>query len=588
MEKSKIENGGVSLYFYEKNTRVGNDLIRAYTVIDIDVDNDVQFVSIKFDESLANIKKVDLRKCKKVFPQVTAISMNGNVSIPNSMFPNVTAPRFHKTSLLNSFYMDENTVIDMKGCSNIGPHAFDGCKAVDLINTECVKSCAKTSFCNSSFMNQPFKDGVKMAGSILIDIDENADNIIIPSYVTFIAPNATEKFKYNGIKMLTIHSLDTLKILNQNISKKMNLVDTIVLSDKVGITDSFKILHRCKNIKVDNNNRYYKSVAGMLYNKETTELLVCPSGKTGKVEIPDGVIRIRQFSFYESKIEAVRIPGSVCIFEPNAFKDCYFLRELTFCDGLETIKTAHLSDRYFQPYAVSNCKKIETIILPKTLKCIGKFFDNSVTVSNIKIPENIRVIESGAFQKLKGDVKLPDTLQYIGYNNFSDVDSITTKQHIPGLFTCFGDSLAGGIIKINIADNVMFMSKIEVYTIAMWREQIEDELALTGLSDSILKKIDEMSIKSKNHFLVLQNYEQRKNNKLKEYIVRESGHIGMQCVRENNTEMMIKLLNTGLVSEERLKVLLSVSNDKKNAIMSAYLLNAINKINHEDNQDLIL
>lgn len=80
---------------------------------------------------------------------------------------------------------------------------------------------------------QPFKDGVKMAGSILIDIDENADNIIIPSYVTFIAPNATEKFKYNGIKMLTIHSLDTLKILNQNISKKMNLVDTIVLSDKV-------------------------------------------------------------------------------------------------------------------------------------------------------------------------------------------------------------------------------------------------------------------------------------------------------------------------------------------------------------------
>ena len=46
------------------------------------------------------------------------------------------------------------------------------------------------------------------------------------------------------------------------------------------------------SITVADGNANYSSLDGVLYNKDKTTLIKCPAGKTGSVEIPDSVTNI--------------------------------------------------------------------------------------------------------------------------------------------------------------------------------------------------------------------------------------------------------------------------------------------------------
>lgn len=62
----------------------------------------------------------------------------------------------------------------------------------------------------------------------------------------------------------------------------------------------------------------------------------------------------------------------------------------------------------------------------------------------------------------------------------------------------------------------------------------------------------------------------------------------MKCIRENDANLLLNLLNTGLVSKERLKVLLHMSNDKGNTLMSAYIMEYINQSTEQEEKDFVL
>ncbi len=581
MKKQEIVNNGVTLYYCKKDTVIDGKLIHANTVFDIDIDENVHYVRIQLNEYLPTINRIDLTDCNKTFPQVIEVFITGYISIPNSMFPNVKSPRIQGKSILNSFYLDENTVIDLAGCTHIGPKAFSGCKACELVNTEKISVCSKDSFLESSFLKQPFINGVKVAGTILIDIDENADNVIIPSYITFVAPSLRETIK--KIKTITIGNIDSWNHIYKIIE-----AETIILSDSVGVLNRFGSLSDCKCIKVDKKNPYFSSRNGLLYNKQMTELLACPYKKTGKITVPEGVVRIRHLAFHNAKVTSIQLPSSVCIFESDSFKSCRLLKEMIFTDGIVSINTAISRFDDYEDVAVCNCPKLETIVLPKTLNYIGNFFDETVMASNVIIPEGVRGIDSGALKNVTGDIKLPDSLKYIGFNNFNSVSSITANKYIPGLLTCCDIYMTSEIeyddIKLIIGNNVLFISKYDNSILT----ELDYKASLNGLTEEILKEIDEICLSYDKVSLILNNYSMRKNEKLKEYIVKESGHIGMKCIRENDANLLLNLLNTGLVSKERLKVLLHMSNDKGNTLMSAYIMEYINQSTEQEEKDFVL
>ena len=92
--------------------------------------------------------------------------------------------------------------------------------------------------------------------------------------------------------------------------------------------------YRCNSLKtftVDSANDYYKSVLGVLFNKEGTVLVYYPAGKTANsYSIPNSVTAIGESAFANcSDLTSVYIPNSVTTIGYGAFYDCDNLTSVT-------------------------------------------------------------------------------------------------------------------------------------------------------------------------------------------------------------------------------------------------------------------
>lgn len=78
------------------------------------------------------------------------------------------------------------------------------------------------------------------------------------------------------------------------------------------VAPSFWGSSKLTSISVDEDNMVYKSIDGVLYDRELTQLLVCPQGKVGVVSVPEGVAKICRTAFVNChQLESVVLPSSV-------------------------------------------------------------------------------------------------------------------------------------------------------------------------------------------------------------------------------------------------------------------------------------
>ncbi len=117
---------------------------------------------------------------------------------------------------------------------------------------------------------------------------------------------------------------------------EINLPDSLILIEDSAFTGSgiSKItipanvekigdlaFEHCKDltdIYVSAENKYYSSLDGILYNKDMTELIVCPEGKTGRIVIPETVKKIRNNAFNNVGNITLEIANSNIIIEGKA------------------------------------------------------------------------------------------------------------------------------------------------------------------------------------------------------------------------------------------------------------------------------
>ncbi len=139
----------------------------------------------------------------------------------------------------------------------------------------------------------------------------------------------------------------------------------------------------CQNLEaiyVSEENPYFKSVDGVLYNKDMTQLLVYPNARSRIVTDEGGNTLGGEFV----------VPDTVKSIRANAFYLCGNLRSITFNEGLETV-----GDKAFL-----KCGGLESLALPSTLVEIGtdafSYLDNA-KLTVIEIPASVEKIGDYAF-----------------------------------------------------------------------------------------------------------------------------------------------------------------------------------------------
>ena len=387
------------------------------TCTDIEVmDNakEISFIYPKF--------RIDREKYKKVFSSIEILMIERNVIsivIPNKMFPNVKRVQSKSNSfldgkylieragrkLLNAFGQSEDAEIDFTRFRRIGNYAFEGCKAKVAAGIYEMRILAiqDAAFVGSGFLDNPFIGGIKCLGPFIIDIDETADEIILPkSDVYFCVPKIQKK---------------CVRVPNINVFAAMGKSPKKVIIEDENIRYDDDLMYKLSNRyieELESRVSRYKTVDGILYSADMKTLILCPAGKTGEVTIPDGVERIRKQAFFGSKISKVVFPDSLVRLQNEAFYGCENLKEIDFGNGIEQIGGAE------NKHIFSGCP-VEKLIFPPQVKEIGiSAFYSCGELKEIIFEEGLKYIREGAFKNCPKltEVNLPESIKNVGLDAF--------------------------------------------------------------------------------------------------------------------------------------------------------------------------
>lgn len=121
---------------------------------------------------------------------------------------------------------------------------------------------------------------------------------------------------------------------------KCSILETIEIPASVTTIGS-GVFVRCTgltSITVADGNQHFTAEDGILYNKDKTELLICPQGISGDVTIPNSVTKISSSAFVGcTKITGVTIPRGVTSIGDAAFEGCTGLATVTLPASLTSL-----------------------------------------------------------------------------------------------------------------------------------------------------------------------------------------------------------------------------------------------------------
>ena len=269
----------------------------------LSVDNNkacAEIETIKVPEGIASIKEKAFAGCNNL----------QEIELPDSL-ADIEARAFYYCVSLKSVKLPEKVII-------INKEVFKNCKSI-----------------NSVMMSSP-----------VISIEQGAfygcealETIGLPEGLKSIGTSAF----YTCGKLTHVQLPQTLETMGMSAFGYCRSLEAVHVPEKTSIDVRFATpfgnCNKLKEITVDDNNKEYASIDGVLFDKTKKKLLCYPNGKGTSYTVPQGVEVIGK----------------------NAFDGCRMLDTVIISDGVRRIEEA----------AFSRCMNLEKIIIPSTVEYIG-------------------------------------------------------------------------------------------------------------------------------------------------------------------------------------------------------------------------
>lgn len=560
------------------------------------------------EEAVNKIVSYDFKSCGRTFPNVKKLvigMLTQSVSIKNSLFPNVREVKSNTSSfksgdmlvkqtegsgdvLLNTFCKKKDEKIDLKGIMIISDWAFDGCMSVNVLNEEEIRICERYAFNNSALLMQPFTDGLRFAGRILIDAEEGADARLPKNFILIGIWIATDLRKLNSIRIEDYENLKMISFMTKGPKR-------IIFADKKKVGQK-ELLQNVSNPKLEyfdleSRQRALKSIDGVLYSKKGDRLICCPAGRRHLV-IPEGVTEIEPRVFSCCDIESVEFPDSLRIIGEGAFSHCDKLKSIKFGNGIEKIGSQNDDEGCFFAY----CTELEEIEFPPSLKYLGQnAFYGCKNLKRVRFNDGLMVIDKDAFNyctNLK-EVTLPYSLQEIGWHNFSCTEKINMKFDVH-LLAYLAMALAGSKPQDFYVD--IFFSDLNrhvilpIFLILQGRGKLLTAIHKSETVDDVIQNTKTLfregyTFKSRYRTAIKQ-YQCLQLNEAKSFLIFDAEEIAADIIESDNEEDMVNLLMLGIIPEEHLKIIqdnIEITKPEWTTSL-AYILESLRNCDRQTNQ----
>ncbi len=385
--------------------------------------------------------------------------LSGDITIPNSVV-NIGDMAFTYCSGLSGDIIIPNSVM------NIGNRAFSVCSGLTEFTV------------GEDNANYASQEGILYSKDLTILIQcpqGKTGSLTIPNSVTSIGDDAfwdcsglTGSLTIpNGVESIGSYAFSNCSGLSGSLTIP-NSVESIgnhAFMDCSGFTEFI----------VGKDNANYASQEGILYNKDTTTLIKCPSAKTGSITIPNSVMSITSFAFDDcSGLSSLTIPNSVESIGDYAFSNCSSLSGILtipnsvksigwnafeVCSGLTEFIVGEDNANYASQEGILYNKdttnliqcpqgKTGSITIPNSVESIKSFaFDGCSGLSSLTIGNSVESIGDYAFRNcsgLSGELIIHNSVETIGNYAFSGCSGLSGDLTIPNSVESIGNYAFSG------------------------------------------------------------------------------------------------------------------------------------------------
>lgn len=221
------------------------------------------------------------------------------------------------------------------------------------------------------------------------------ENVVIPEMLT---------------DMTEVRTVPVTKVYLNDIFYDETDIKSIYIPDSVEEIDFGNInLNQLENITVSENNPYYCSKEGVLYNKNMTELLYYPDNKPQKsFTIPESVKTITNMSMVGcNNLEKLVLGKNVETIEDYSIAYCTKLKSITISDSVKNINSIAFKD----------CTALKEIVIPRNVEYIGLSAFYCCDALEKIVIENPDCEIDGINELLYGENTIPENAVIYGYRN---------------------------------------------------------------------------------------------------------------------------------------------------------------------------